>query len=187
MQKIFCFLDFINEFRKIRVDGSNTGRTKILHNILDEPKDPRSYSSSVLLRDFLRKQEISDVTSSDEVFNKLSRKERFRIMGLKKADRIKLSLSNLKFLMNKEKEGPLYCEYCNKGPLVVYGFNPYNKKGSKSAFNKENGATCDHKIPRSKGGDPFDYDNLAVCCHGCNQKKSNMSWENWESYMKSHL
>ena len=35
----------------------------------------------------------------------------------------------------------------------------------------------------SKGGDKFDYENLAVCCHRCNQKKDDMSWDRWVKSM----
>jgi hypothetical protein len=186
MQKIFCFLDFINEFKKVKFDGSNTGRTKILHNVLDEPTDSRSYSSSVLLRDYLRNQEIVDALSGD-TFDGLSKKQKFRIKSYGKTDKIKRALNNLKFLKSKERDGKLHCEYCNRGPLIIYAFDPTFHKKSNLRFNQSDGATCDHRNPVSKGGDPFDHKNLAVCCYRCNQKKSNMSWEDWEDYMKNHL
>ena len=46
-------------------------------------------------------------------------------------------------------------------------------------FNPKDGATCDHRIPLSKGGDKIDYKNLAVCCYQCNQQKKNIDYDVW--------
>jgi hypothetical protein len=182
MSRILLFLEFINEeFKKVKFDGSNTGRTKIVHNILDDPSNQKSYSSGILLRDKLRDQEFKDIMSDND-FDKMSKKERSRIRSIKHADGIKKSLNNLKFLEDQERlKGDLRCEYCNKGPLKIYKFDPFSKV--RQRFDPINGATCDHREPTSKGGDPFDYKNLAVCCYGCNQKKGNMSWEDWRDRM----
>lgn len=163
------------EFKKIRNSVSLSGRTKVVHNILDEPSDPKSYSSNILLKDYLKSEEIDGILKDDEIFNKLNNKEKQKIRSYRESDKINQSLFNLKFLKEREESGDLNCEYCNKGPLIIYSFNPTKKNNPK--FNRKNGATVDHKNPISRGGKKFDRDNLAVCCHSCNQKKSNMSWE----------
>ena len=38
-------------------------------------------------------------------------------------------------------------------------------------------ATVDHFFPISKGGDEYNYDNMVVACHKCNQKKTNNIWD----------
>jgi 5-methylcytosine-specific restriction endonuclease McrA len=101
-----------------------------------------------------------------------------------KTERILVTMNNLKFLKDMEKKGDLYCAYCNKGPLIIYDINPedesvVNKNYKYKPFNPIDGATCDHKVPQSKGGDKFNYSNLAVCCNSCNKKKSNMSYDDW--------
>jgi hypothetical protein len=116
------------------------------------------------------------------------------ISSTNRQEKVLIMLNNLRFLKEKLKErGELYCEYCNKGPLVIYDIAPsdinieslsntnilINKK-----FDQKDGATCDHKIPKSKGGDKFNFENLAVCCHRCNKRKGNMSWENWLRIIK---
>lgn len=101
-------------------------------------------------------------------------------------EKISIRANNIKFLKDKELElGQLYCEYCEKGPLRIYSFNverllkdkKFDIFNSKRNFNEKDGATCDHKVPKSKGGEKFDYSNLAVCYYSCNQEKYNMSWE----------
>lgn len=62
----------------------------------------------------------------------------------------------------KRNGGSLYCEYCNKGPL---------KADAGNIFSKLPMATIDHKIPLSKGGNRFDFDNMACSCSKCNSKK----------------
>ena len=46
-------------------------------------------------------------------------------------------------------------------------------------FRTEDGATCDHELHNQKDGNRYDYSNLAVCCYECNQRKGNMTWEDW--------
>lgn len=186
MGHILSFIDFINEkFKTVKFNGSSTGRTKLIHRVLDEPTDSKSYSSGVLLRDYLRGQELSDLLSTD-MFNTLSPKQKGRIKAMKSVNKIKQSLNNLKFLQEREKElGKLICEYCGKGPLIIYAFDPTRPRKGFAKFNSSNGATCDHKTPLSKGGDPFDFNNLAVSCFSCNQKKGDMNWDDWKNRLKS--
>lgn len=193
MSNILKFSEYIVELYKIKSSSSSTGRTKYIDNILDEPTSTKSLSSSVLLRDKLREEELDSIFKDlggkvpkhaiKDIVN--GRKNKYDAINR----RVKIALNNLKFLKDKLKEdGVLYCEYCpNKKPLVIYDFTTEDQdlKNSKyyrlSRFVKANGATCDHKIPISKGGDKFDYNNLAVCCYYCNQRKSNMNYLDWMS------
>lgn len=73
----------------------------------------------------------------------------------------------MNFLTKKENEsGSLFCSYCGKGPLIKEENN-----------NHPLVATLDHKIARSNGGSEYDENNLCVSCYDCNQKKKNLSYE----------
>jgi hypothetical protein len=67
-------------------------------------------------------------------------------------------------LKTREKEGKLWCSYCGKEELMIYGFHESKQK--------ENMATTDHFIPSSKGGGH--EKNLVVACNACNSKKRSM-------------
>src|SRR5574343_2011081 len=165
--KISSFIEYIIEMEKVLSNRSATGKTKEYDVIFDEPESAKSPSSGILLRNILRKSEFDYKLKSNINFKEISKSTGKE----KKLYKLEISKNNLKFLLDKEKEGELRCEYCNAGPLVVYGFY--------RAFNKKNGATADHKEPISKGGPIFDYDNLAVCCYWCNTKKDNMTYSDW--------
>ena len=185
MKNIKFYKDFVNEeLKKIVSDQSGSGKTKYIDTIFSEPSSSKSASSGILLRKDLRDKEFDDLKSilSDE----LSRS--FRKGKTNKIDKFKITLNNLRFLKDKAKEGDLYCEYCQKGPLVIYDFNTDNIDSMKinnpkfrfnTKFNKKDGATCDHREPVSKGGDKFDYSNLAVSCYPCNKKKGNITYIEW--------
>lgn len=193
MVKIKLFQEFIlEELRTIVSNSSGSGKTRYIDTILDDmPSSTKSLSSGILLRQDLKDREFDD-------FKKLSNLPDYMIRGIirntniSKFDKFKVSLNNLNFLKDRAKEGDLYCEYCGKGPLVIYDFNPdeitsSNINNSKYRFNtkfrESDGATADHKQPQSKGGDKFNYDNLAVCCYRCNKKKGNMTWQQWSNYL----
>ena len=192
--RIKSYIDFINEeLQRVVSDQSGSGRTKSLDTIWDDPVSSKSPSSGILLRQQLKDREFNDLRRAissdvpDYVIKNMIKG------GDAKLNKFKVTLNNLQFLKDKAKEGELRCEYCDKGPLVIYDFNPdeltpenIDKPGYRfnTKFSDEDGATCDHKQPQSKGGDKFDYSNLAVCCRPCNKKKSNMSWEEWKKLMK---
>ncbi len=67
------------------------------------------------------------------------------------------------FLNEQRKKGSLKCFYCYKSELKI------NTSG------RANQATVDHYIPKSGGGDKFSASNFVVCCHSCNQRKGNMT------------
>lgn len=193
------FRQFITEeLRKVVSNVSGSGKTKHIEWIWDEPSSAKSPSAGISLRDELRELEFQDLinTMSDDKFEIKSksqlRKEKFK----RKDEKLSVTINNLKFLKHKLRElGELNCEYCGKGPLVIYDITEDDiRRGPQKVdgrlrlnvkFNPKDGATCDHKQPMSKGGDKFDYDNLAVCCYRCNQKKGNMTWEQWSDVMKN--
>lgn len=195
--------DKINEL-KVTSRTSSSGRTKEVDVILDEPSSSRTLSSSILLRKKLKEEEleselgdIMDITSV-----KSSPKRKVSLHKIKpqivrqherRMDKLLMLINNMNFLKDQlEENGVLKCEYCGTGPLYIY--DPFTKDEYQQEDENEyirhtnfrwNGATCDHKDPRSKGGHVFDYDNLAVCCRKCNLKKGNKSYANWLEILKN--
>lgn len=168
---------------KVLSNISKSGSTKEFDIILDEPFDNKSLSSKILLRKRLSEEELSEEGVPPGL-------RPFVLKSYKKNPRLAISINNLKFLKDTlEEKKVLECEYCKKKPLIIYdtffskGFNTeYIKYGS---FRPKNGATCDHKNPVSKGGDKFNYNNLAVCCATCNRKKGSMTYEQWMHYLET--
>lgn len=74
------------------------------------------------------------------------------------------------------KRGELRCFYCDKGPLIIEKDN-----------NHPMIATLDHKTPRAKGGKEYDKSNLLVCCYSCNQKKKDLSFEEFIKIYKGMI
>lgn len=181
----------LEELRKIVSGSSGSGRTKEVDWIYDDPEDAKSTSAGILLKKDLQDQEFKDMAKSlgpnvpDWKVKGFIKKGRIDT----KMDKLRVTMNNLQFLKDKLKErGVLECEYCNKGPLVIYDINPDeisqdnindNNYRFNTDFNPKDGATADHKIPQSKGGDKFNYSNLAVCCSRCNKLKGNMTYDSW--------
>ena len=173
MRKIKTYIEYINELYTVPISVSGSGKTKTQHLIYDDPTSDKSLSSGVLLNQDLKDKEFLDYINS----------------GIGPGDdKLSVLLNNLKFLKDKKQElGQLYCEYCNDGPLVIYDFTKDSRVPTKingkirfnNKFNEDDGATTDHREPQSKGGDKFDYKNLAVCCFSCNKKKRDMSYNEW--------
>jgi hypothetical protein len=180
-------LEVLNEL-KIVSNKSSSGRTIELDTILDIPDNNKTLSSRVLLR-----KKLSD----EEAFSNNDKEIPF---GLKKElhyayvkyPYLSVAINNLNFLKDTLKEKKeLRCEYCRKGPLVIYD-NFFIKKEDNdyikySKFQKVDGATCDHKNPISKGGDKYLYTNLAVCCSRCNKLKKDMSYKDWIENLEFNL
>lgn len=187
---------FLEEFRDIITYQSSSGKTKHTTRILDDPKSPRTHSSSIILNQKLKKEELTswiDNTFKDKSI--IRELKRYIKIGIAKKDdllKYAVTLTNQLFLQNElRKRGKLDCEYCNK-KLQLYKFDinketteRFVKKRALTRFNRNKVATCDHKQPRSLGGDYFDENNLAVSCYQCNRKKNDMSWEEWVELMNS--
>lgn len=188
---ILKFLQFIKEeLTNLRYDSSNSGNTRSIHKIYDdEDPDPKSLASGLLLRNKLKQEEIESIS------NMLGGEIPKHFLENRRIMKLLVVFNNLKFLKDMlVKKGELRCEYCDKSPLVIYDIsknsdnihkflkNPWHRMSDK--FDPVDGATCDHKNPQSKGGNKFDYDNLAICCSSCNQKKADMSYEEWMKYLE---
>ena len=63
-----------------------------------------------------------------------------------------------------------YCQYCGCRLLYVKHHTQKRHRG------KRNIATCDHFVPRSKGGSSS-WENRVIACTECNQKKGAKVWE----------
>lgn len=185
-KRIYSYSQFINEELKDINTNISGGRFKEIDKIYnDEDAHVKSKASGILLKDKLRKEEMDSIITALEQGAKPSD---FNTKNDPKLQRILVLMNNLKFLKDKLKEdGRLQCEYCGKGPLIIYDVvaskfknlidNPYYRLNQD--FDAEWGATCDHKDPQSLGGDKFDYNNLAVCCYRCNQRKRSMPYKQW--------
>lgn len=164
------------------VSGSGKEVTKIYN---DEDAYIKSPAAGVLLNNKFKKEEMDSIITA---LQKGVKPDEFGSIEDPKLLRILVLANNLKFLKDTLKEkGRLKCEYCDKGPLIIYDVrpdkfsnlidNPYYRLNLD--FDPEWGATCDHKDPQSLGGDKFDYSNLAVCCYRCNQRKRSMPYKQW--------
>jgi hypothetical protein len=185
-------MKYIIEFQKYKSGTTSSGRTKYIDTIWDDPTSSKSQSASVVLRNKLK--DLEDAETRDELGDLPDWVLRKIKSNPDKYEKIKVTINNLKFLKDRlTKDGELSCEYCGKGPLIIYDFNmkslvdaldnPNMRFNTK--FNPFDGATCDHKVPQSKGGDKFNYSNLAVSCHRCNRKKGNMDYEDWLYFLNS--
>jgi hypothetical protein len=185
-RRIYSYSQFINEeLKDITTNVSGSGRSREVTKIYnDEDAYIKSPAAGVLLNNKFRKEEMDSIITA---LQQGAKPEEFSIKDPKLL-RILVLANNLKFLKDTLKEkGRLQCEYCDKGPLIIYDVtpdkfsnlidNPYYRLNQD--FDAEWGATCDHKDPQSLGGDKFDYSNLAVCCYRCNQRKRSMPYKQW--------
>lgn len=194
------FLEFVNELYHAKDNGSSTKTRHFYNTVYDEPTSAKSTGMLAMLNADLAKQEFREILKKYPPGTPdwaVRRGELAKKTGKMDKNYLKLlvTLNNLQFLKDMSKKGPLYCEYCNDGPLVIYDIaktpteaelNDPNYRFNQE-FKAEDGATCDHRTPQSKGGDKFDYSNLAVCCYKCNQKKKNMHYDEWLSLIKESL
>jgi 5-methylcytosine-specific restriction endonuclease McrA len=160
--------------------------------IWDDPNDAKPHSASLLLRDKLYRDEMESIINEfkPELRRKLKRFATWSGASEDGLRRYAISINNQQFLVDMLKEkGKLDCEYCGKEGMKLYKFpertGKFTARDFGSKFDKRDGATCDHKQPTSKGGDKFDYANLAVCCSPCNTKKADISWDDWKIIMDS--
>lgn len=193
------FMNFINELYYSKDHKNSTKSNHFYDTIHDEPTSAKSTGMLALLNGELSNQEIIDLKRKYPKGMPLWAIKRAEMSKTSKDknknknyNRFLVTLNNLQFLKDMAKKGPLMCEYCNAGPLVIYDIANYPTEEDlenpnyrfNDEFNPEDGATCDHRIPQSKGGDKFNYDNLAVCCYKCNQEKKDMNYEDWLNSLK---
>ena len=191
LSKINSYSQFINErllteeLRNITTNVSGSGRSREVTKIYnDEDADIKSSAAGILLNNKFRREEMNSIITA---LKQGAKPEDFNIEDPKLL-RILVLANNLKFLKDTlQDKGRLQCDYCGKGPLIIYDVapdkfsnlidNPYYRLNTE--FDTDFGATCDHKDPQSLGGDRFDYSNLAVCCYRCNQRKRSMPYKQW--------
>ena len=180
-------LEALNEL-KIISNKSSSGRTIELDTILDIPDSNRTLSSKVLLRKKLEDEEAFSNADKEIPFG--LKKELHH--AYVKYPYLSVAINNLNFLKDTLREKKeLRCEYCDKGPLIIYDNFFIKKEDSKyikySKFQKIDGATCDHKNPICRGGEKYLYTNLAVCCSRCNKLKKDMSYKDWIENLNFNL
>lgn len=139
---------------------SNSGSTRFVDSIHFEIQNPKTYASYVLLKNYY--------FELDE-YNSRSIANRMRM--------VRFSRNHLSDI--QRKEGSLTCTYCSKPNLVI------ELHGMKVSHSIK--ATIDHIVPKSKGGELFNTENIAVCCGKCNSKKSSMSVEEFLKIVKPYV
>lgn len=75
-----------------------------------------------------------------------------------------LSVKEMNIIKNFKESHENVCYYCGKTI-------PENEK-----------ITADHKTPVSRGGKTIE-ENLVICCHDCNQDKSDMTEDEYKEYL----
>lgn len=148
------------------------GRAKNLisrHEINFVPLNAKSYSASILLKDFYKKEQKAD----------LARIEAFKpktytdgCQNTNKYDWRYYYIVRRHFLRSKKKEhgGHWVCHYCGE---PVYNIQI---RGKKNQGRRRDCITVDHIHPTSKGGPKLDTKNMVECCYSCNQEKKNMPY-----------
>lgn len=96
----------------------------------------------------------------------------YEYRGLEDDDHWSQAWFNYRWLRDMELDyGPLWCSYCGKEELKIYKFNEKQSR--------DNMATVDHLIPRSKAPQLSKAkNNLQVACWHCNSKKA--AKETWK-------
>lgn len=172
------YIKKFNELRVVNQKIARSGNRRIVNKIFDDPENPKSYSSSLLLKNELEKQQFADIL--DGINNPKVKSYLKKLSNDYDLSKALLSANNYKFLSDsKEKKGDLYCLYCKRGPLV---YKDEFKDSSEKWL-----STVDHKQPINLGGDKYSYDNLAVCCQECNYDKGNMSYSDWMDELPFYL
>ena len=192
--RIKGFVQFNEELRIIR-NQSRKGNTREIDIVEGDPTSAKSPSSSILLNNKLGEEEFQNFMKNKENRDKIKLSD---LGGVKKLNlhrkeySMEVRNNNQKFIQKEiERLGKdnIYCEYCGEGPLYLSKPDPdmYDSK-RKSVLNlvsKNQLITVDHKIPIDMNGPIFNFNNLSICCHRCNQQKGNMSYEVWMKYLQS--
>jgi len=180
---ITSYLNRPKTYKVITSHKSVSRKNKYVDVIVNEPTSNKTKSAAILLNDRLSKLEVDSLIEevSGSVRGRLKNfKKRYNIKNPKKIKKLMITFNNEHFLevQHKRTNGNLRCEYCFK-PVRIYNIDSRHK------FRESDGATADHKVPISLGGEKYDFENLATCCYRCNQRKSNMPWEQWKEIVPS--
>lgn len=123
-----------------------------------EDPHPHSLAAGLLLKNFLRLQDVDYLESTRSLDTWLE----FREIFLKKI---------------LERDGDLVCKYCGKVHLEIGGRTPEDLK----ANNKNpNLATIDHIKALSQEGERYNEENLTVACKKCNRDKGSKPVEDFK-------
>jgi len=116
---------------------------RLNHVILTIPSSPKSYSASLLLRNYYQDLDVSYSQEND-----------WRYLFIVKRH----------FLRKVRRNGHWTCHYCHK---PVYNL----PKRNKNRQNIKDCITIDHMIPASKVDNILDNSNFVECCFKCNSEK----------------
>ena len=125
--RIKGYVEYITEVRRITSHQSSSGRSIEVDVIYDEPSSDYVPSAGVALRDKLRGEEFADMVSQlppNTPKYLTNRYIKYSKKNIEKFDKFKITMNNLQYLKDMAKNGDLYCEYCKKGPLVIYDISP---------------------------------------------------------------
>ena len=137
---------------EILIDNISKNR-KLNHVILTMPSTPKSYSASLLLREYYRDLDVSFSQENDWRY---------------------LFIVRRYFLRKVKKNGHWTCHYCGK---PVYKMSQRNKKRQ----SVKDCITIDHMNPASQIEDTLDTKNFVECCFKCNIEKSDMPYHEFKA------
>lgn len=124
-----------------------------VHGIYPTKPHPKSYAAALILAQHYQRLE-------DEAYASMKFDPAVPVPdSYAKNWKVRLAFNTQFLTETKERDGCLTCVYCGKSNLVI------------DALSQENLATADHFVPVSKGGHPFDMNNLVVACYKCNNRK----------------
>lgn len=129
---------------------------KLNHVILDMPLTARTYSASLLLRDYYRDLDIDYNRENDWRYYYIVRRH---------------------FLRKVKRNGHWVCHYCQK-PVHNMLIRNKNRQSIKNRI------TVDHKIPASECTDILDTSNFLECCYECNRDKGNIPYHEFKARLR---
>lgn len=147
----------------IKYKSSPKATTAQYHIILEDVPHPQSMASAILLREYLKAQDIDYINSIDSLSAWLEFREKYLVKT---------------FMAT----GDLVCAYCGRPHLEIGGRNPEDlHKNNRNP----NLATIDHITALSNGGNKYDENNLCVSCKKCNNKKNNKDVEAFKAKIQN--
>jgi len=145
----------------VEIINDNISRNRKLNQvILTYPTTPKSYSASLLLREYYRGLDFDYGRENDWRYYFIVRRH---------------------YLRKVKRNGHWVCHYCGE---PVYKMPKRNK--TKQYI--KNCITVDHVIPASQCDDILDTRNYVECCYRCNNDKGNLPYNVFKARLeKSRL
>lgn len=127
---------------------------KHYHIVFDINDNPKTYTSSVLLKNYYRERDIEFQEDNDWIYYFIVRRH---------------------FLRKKKRENGRHwvCHYCGK---PIYGTQQRNKLFQKS---RKQLITIDHIHTKINRGDTLSTLNMVECCVKCNERKGTMLYDDF--------